>query len=107
MNKVLSQALRKAVSDFAPQSTEYSKDKRPDLFSLNDDTELFKMNTDPTVQIADNLKNLILTNFGERLGRYSIGCNFTTLTMMVGFNVKASPNATTGRQYIAQAVKPQ
>ena len=37
MNKVLSQALRKAVSDFSPQSTEYSKDKRPDLFSLNNE----------------------------------------------------------------------
>ena len=41
MNKVLSQAIRKAVSDFSPQATEYQKDKRPDLFSLNDDTELF------------------------------------------------------------------
>lgn len=45
----------------------------------NDDAELFKMNTDPSVQIGDNLKNLILTNYGERLGRYSIGCNFKSI----------------------------
>ena len=42
MNKVLSQAIRKAVSDFSPEPTDYHKDKRPDLFSLNDDTELFQ-----------------------------------------------------------------
>lgn len=45
----------------------------------DDNAELFKMHTDPTAQIADNLKNLILTNHGERLGRYSIGCNFKSL----------------------------
>ncbi len=72
------------VSD--PKFTERSPEGRlrpigikTPLEAGNDDTELFKMNTDPTVQIADNLKNLILTNFGERLGRYSIGCNFKSI----------------------------
>lgn len=45
----------------------------------NDDAELFKMNLDPTVQLGDNLKNLILTNNGERLGRYNIGCNLKSI----------------------------
>ena len=64
MNKVLSQALRKAVSDFSPQSTEYSKDKRPDLFSLNDDTELFQNSKGITIKI-DRSKDNNLTDFGR------------------------------------------
>ena len=64
MNKVLSQALRKAVSDFSPQSTEYTKDKRPDLFSLNDDTELFQNSKGITIKI-DRSRDSKLTDFGR------------------------------------------
>ena len=42
MNKVLSQAIKKAVSEFSPQTQENHLDKRPDLFSLNNETELFE-----------------------------------------------------------------
>ena len=42
MNKILSQALKKAVSEYSPNISEVSKDKRPDLFSLNNETELFQ-----------------------------------------------------------------
>ena len=42
MNKVLSQALKKAVSEYSPNINEVTKDKRPDLFSLNNETELFQ-----------------------------------------------------------------
>ena len=42
MNKILSQALKKAVSEYSPEVKEVSKDTRPDLFSLNNDTELFQ-----------------------------------------------------------------
>ena len=42
MNKILSQALKKAVSEYSPQVNEVSKDKRPDLFSLNNETELLQ-----------------------------------------------------------------
>jgi len=45
----------------------------------NDKSELFKMHVDPIKQIADNLKNLVQTNNGERLGRYDIGCNFKSM----------------------------
>ena len=42
MNKVLSQAIKKAVSEFTPKVVKDNKDKRPDLFSLNNKTELFQ-----------------------------------------------------------------
>lgn len=42
-------------------------------------TELYKMHEDPLEVIADNLKNLVQTNMGERLGRFDIGCNFKSL----------------------------
>lgn len=41
--------------------------------------EFFKMHTDLAAQVHDNLKNLILTNWGERLGRYDFGANLRPL----------------------------
>jgi len=46
----------------------------------NDRSGLFRMTMDPANQIADNLKNLILTNVGERLGNYAYGANLKPLT---------------------------
>ena len=42
MNKILSQALKKAVSEYSPDNSELTVAKRPDLFSLSNDTELFQ-----------------------------------------------------------------
>ena len=42
MNKILSQALKKAVSEYSPEIKQAPKDNRPDLFSLNNETELFQ-----------------------------------------------------------------
>ena len=43
MNKILSQALKKAVSEYKPKVSEVIKDNRPDLFSLNNEiTNLIK-----------------------------------------------------------------
>ena len=42
MNKILSQALKKAVSEYSPVVKEVSKGNRPDLFSLSTETELFQ-----------------------------------------------------------------
>ena len=39
------------------------------------DGVLFEMSTDMRGQLHDNLKNLILTNAGERLGNYNFGAN--------------------------------
>ena len=44
MNKILSQALKKAVSEYSPIVKEVPKGNRPDLFSLNNETELFQNN---------------------------------------------------------------
>ena len=48
MNKILSQALKKAVSEYSPEVKEVSKGNRPDLFSLNNETELFQNETGNT-----------------------------------------------------------
>ena len=45
----------------------------------NDKTELFKMHVDPLEQLADNLRNLVQTNHGERLGRFDFGCNLKSI----------------------------
>ena len=44
---------------------------------------IFQMHFDPMLQIDDNLKNLILTNKGERLGNYSYGADLKRLTTEV------------------------
>lgn len=41
---------------------------------------IFVMNYDLADQFADNLKNLLLTNWGERLGLYDYGANLRPLT---------------------------
>ena len=41
MNKILSQALKKAVSEYSPEVKEVSKINKPDLFSLNNDCLLY------------------------------------------------------------------
>ena len=42
MNKILSLALKQAVSEYSPEVKEVPKGNRPDLFSLNNETELFQ-----------------------------------------------------------------
>ena len=64
MNKVLSQAIKKAVSEFSPSIKEKSIDKRPDLFSLNNDTELFQNSKGITIKI-DRSRDSNLTDFGK------------------------------------------
>ena len=59
MNKFLSQAIKKAVSEYSPVAVKVNKDKRPDLFSLSDQTELFQNSKGITVKEAlDELKTL-------------------------------------------------
>jgi phage baseplate assembly protein W len=41
---------------------------------------IFDMNFQIEEQLADNLKNLLLTNWGERLGLYRFGANLKPLT---------------------------
>ncbi|OCW82669.1 ribonucleotide-diphosphate reductase subunit alpha [Pelagibacteraceae bacterium GOM-A3] len=64
MNKILSQAIRKAVSDYTPQVNQDPKDKRLDLFSLNSETELFQNSKGITIKI-DRSRDDNLTDFGK------------------------------------------
>lgn len=41
--------------------------------------QIFRMHTDLSAQVHDNLRNLIVTNWGERLGRYDFGANLRPL----------------------------
>ncbi len=64
MNKILSQAIRKAVSEYDSNSVEVTKEKRPDLFSLSDQTELFQNSKGITIKI-DRTRDSNLTDFGK------------------------------------------
>jgi len=64
MNKILSQALKKAVSEYSPDNSELAQEKRPDLFSLNNETELFQNEKGIIIKI-DRSKDKNLTDFGK------------------------------------------
>ena len=49
---------------------------------------LFKMSNDPVTALGDNLRNLVMTNFGERLGRYNFGTNLKATL----FELSTMPN---------------
>lgn len=44
---------------------------------LQNSEDLYHTHDSPEVQIKDNIKNFLLTNHGERLGRYSFGANLS------------------------------
>ena len=64
MNKVLSQAIKKAVSEYSPNKIEVNKEKRLDLFSLSNETELFQNEKGITIKI-DRSRDDNLTEFGK------------------------------------------
>tara|TARA_B100000029_G_scaffold389869_1_gene386550 strand:+ start:892 stop:2811 length:1920 start_codon:yes stop_codon:yes gene_type:complete len=68
MNKSLSLAIEKAVEKISPKDNfsinKGKSDKKPDLFSLTSNTELFQNNKGITIKI-DRSKDLKLTDFGK------------------------------------------
>jgi ribonucleoside-diphosphate reductase alpha chain len=64
MNKILSQALKKAVSEYSPDNSELTHEKRPDLFSLSNDTELFQNEKGIIIKV-DRSRDANLTDFGK------------------------------------------
>ena len=66
MNKLVSQAIKKAVSEYKNTENlqDLGKDKRPDLFSLNTNTELFQNSKGITIKI-DRSRDENLTDFGK------------------------------------------
>ena len=71
MNKILSLAIKKAVSEYTPEIKDSSETKRPDLFSLNNQTELFQNDKGIIIKI-DRSRDSNLTDFGKAtlLDRY-------------------------------------
>ena len=55
--------------------------KTPLEFSKKSQDSLFAMHYDVPKQIHDNLRNLLLTNPGERLGRHDFGTGLREMTM--------------------------
>ena len=69
MNKNLSLAIEKAVEKISPNKEGFlinqkNADKKPDLFSLNSQTELFQNEKGITIKI-DRSKDSKLTDFGK------------------------------------------
>lgn len=66
--------------------------KTPLEFGIGED-DIFSMHTNPAKQVGDNLRNLISTNFGERLGRANFGANLVDLTFEYGATDKFEAEA--------------
>ena len=66
MNKILSQAIRKAVSEYSPNVSDLKQNqaKGPDLFTLTNETELFQNERGITIKI-DRSRDSNLTDFGK------------------------------------------
>ena len=64
MNKNLSLAIEKAVRNLPSNHEIQDLDKRPDLFSLSQETELFQNDRGITVKIS-RTKDSNLTSFGK------------------------------------------
>ena len=65
-------------------STERITNKEVDIgiktpLSNIQERQIFDMHTDPRSQIRDNLRNLVMTNRGERLGLYNFGADLSSL----------------------------
>ena len=64
MNKTLSKAIERAVRGFSIDEANSNYEKRPNLFSLSKETELFQNNKGIIIKI-DRSKDEKLTNFGK------------------------------------------
>jgi len=64
MNKTLSKAIERAVREFPIDETNSNYEKRPNLFSLSKETELFQNHKGIIIKI-DRSKDEKLTNFGK------------------------------------------
>ena len=64
MNKILSQAIEKAVREFPINKVDSNHERRPDLFSLSKETELFQNEKGIIIKI-DRSRDQLLTNFGK------------------------------------------
>lgn len=76
----------KSVGKTQDKTAEEQVTESPIPFGIKTPLELgstegiFVMNYDLATQFADNLRNLLMTNWGERLGLYQFGANLKPLT---------------------------
>jgi hypothetical protein len=70
------------------KNTETNKQKLPISIAtpvqLGNNNSLLKMHTDQLKAVADNFRNMIMTNHGGRLGFYDFGANLEELTFELG-----------------------
>ena len=66
-----------AQNELVEESTQYIGIKTP--LQLGTNAGILEMHTDLPSQLHDNFKNLILTNWGERVGIYDFGANLRPL----------------------------
>ena len=85
MNKILSQALKKAVSEYSPKVNEVQNDKRPDLFSLNNETEL---NFEKCL-VDENIEDHVLNDRINGVKKFNIN---STPTLIINDKKFDNPN---------------
>ena len=73
---------RSVTEDFTTKKTRDIGIKTP--LQSTQGRQIFDMHTDPADQLKDNLKNLVLTNAGERLGLFSFGADLNSLLFELG-----------------------
>lgn len=68
------------------QRVDEIKPNSPQIFGLTTPLSLaktrgtlFNQSTDLAIQVIDNFKNMLYTNYGERLGRFDFGANLRSL----------------------------
>lgn len=74
---------KELLSEVAPVSKKLPIGIRTPV-QLSKGSGIFEMHTDLAKQVSDNLRNLILTNHGERLGFYDFGANLGPLLFDLG-----------------------
>jgi len=84
--KFKSSGVRKTDRRFTPKKTV----ERPIGIKtpLQVGNDVFKMHVSPIRQLADNFRNLVMTNHGERLGMFDFGANLNSIV----FEYSHSPN---------------
>ena len=71
---------RKSQDDAAVKASKIPYGIKTPLQLGNSSEGILSMNFSLSDQFSDNLKNLLLTNWGERLGLYDFGANLKPLT---------------------------
>ena len=77
-----SSGIRQTDRQFTPKSKIERSIGIKTPMTLGDD--IITMHTNPIRQIADNFRNLIMTNHGERLGLFDFGANLNALAFEYG-----------------------